>query len=282
MTLNERAPAKVNLSLNVLGRRADGYHDLDSLVAFAAIYDDVALAPGEPLGLALAGAADDLGEPVDNLVIKAAIAFAQGFPGATLGAFRLEKRLPVAAGLGGGSSDAAAALRLLARANGLALDDPRLLEAALRIGADVPVCLDPHPRRMQGIGERLGPALVLPRLAVLLVNPGVPLETRAVFAALGLEPGERRSTTGEDAAQTPLHLIQSGRNDLEAPAIRLAPEVGDVLGALSGTPHCRVARMSGSGATCFGLFPDVASAKDAAAMLRAAHPDWWIMPTTIG
>src|SRR3954452_21959417 len=186
----EHAPPMVNLTLEVLGRRADGYHLLDSLVVFARAGDRLRFAPGKALSLNVRGlTAKQAGPLDDNLVLKAANALAAEIPDLKLGRFTLEKRLPAAAGLGGGSSDAGAALRLLARANGIALGDPRLQKAARRIGADVPVCVDPRPRRMRGIGEVLSAPLTLQKLAAVLVNPGVAVPTRDVFALLGLKPG---------------------------------------------------------------------------------------------
>jgi 4-diphosphocytidyl-2-C-methyl-D-erythritol kinase len=170
----EKAPAKVNLTLRVLGRRADGYHDIESLVAFAGVGDALTFKPGDDLALTVGGPTGAAaGDVADNLVLKASRALAERVAGVRLGRFTLSKRLPVAAGLGGGSADAAAALRLLARANALAPDDPRLMQAARATGADVPVCLDPRPRRMRGIGDILSDPLDLPRLFAVLVNPGV-------------------------------------------------------------------------------------------------------------
>ena len=183
------APAKVNLTLRVLGRRADGYHDLESLVVFAPFGDRLTLRPGPALALAVSGpTAGQAGAPADNLVLRAAHALAERVPGLGLGRFALVKRLPAGAGVGGGSADAAAALRLLARANGLAGDDPRLADAARATGADVPVCLDPRPRLMRGTGDILSEPLTLPRLGLVLVHPGVGVSTAAVFKALQLEP----------------------------------------------------------------------------------------------
>ena len=178
-----RAPAKVNLTLRVLGRRADGYHELESLVVFADCGDRLTFTPGGVLALTLSGAtASAAGADADNLVLKAARALAAHMPDLILGAFHLEKNLPVAAGLGGGSSDAAAALRLIAQANKLAPDSPHLQAAARTTGADVPVCLDPRPRVMRGIGEQLSEPLPLPQLPAVLVNPSVALATKQVFA----------------------------------------------------------------------------------------------------
>ena len=215
--------------------------------------DALTFTPGPVLALAVRGpTARASGNVTDNLVLKAARALAERVEGLKLGRFALSKRLPVAAGLGGGSADAAAALRLLARANGVALDDPRLMQAARATGADVPVCLDPRPRLMRGIGDLLSDPLDLPRLPAILVNPGVAVPTRDVFAALkpqtSPQAGPSQSTTA------PFDEIANGRNDLEAAAISLQPVIADVLAALGKLPGCRLARMSGSGATCFGLF----------------------------
>src|SRR3954453_22354166 len=182
--LTARAPAKINLTLRVAGRRADGLHQIESLVAFCNIADEVSLDPSRPRELEMLGPLRaDCGPPADNLVLKAAAALGARVFGLKIGRFSLIKRIPVAAGLGGGSADAAAALRLLAQANGLAPDDPRLLDAAWATGADVPVCLDPRPRFMRGAGEVLSAPLQLPSLAAVLVNPGVALSTKDVFAA---------------------------------------------------------------------------------------------------
>ena len=182
-SLVEDAPAKVNLTLRVLGRRADGYHEIESLVAFAGVGDALSFAPGGALALNVRGpSAAQAGATADNLVLKAARALADRLPTVGAGTFDLEKRLPVAAGLGGGSADAAAALRLLARTNNLAPDDPLLYAAARATGADVPVCLDPRTRLMRGIGEVLFGPFTLPPLQGVLVNPGVALATKAVFA----------------------------------------------------------------------------------------------------
>jgi 4-diphosphocytidyl-2-C-methyl-D-erythritol kinase len=283
----EHAPAKVNLSLNILGRRADGYHALDSLVAFATAGDRLTLAPGGPLSLAVRGATAGQAGPIeDNLVIKAARALAGKIPNLKLGRFTLDKRLPVAAGLGGGSSDAAAALRLLARVNRLPLDDARLRSVARRTGADVPVCLDPRPRRMRGIGEVLSAPLAIPPLAAVLINPGVAVPTKDVFAILGLKPGAgiRRAGRPRSLPRDRDGLIETlarEHNDLEPAAIELQPVIGVVLAALHKERGCDFARMSGSGATCFGLFPSSRAAAAAARNLAAKHPRWWVKATTL-
>jgi len=278
----ETAPAKVNLTLRVLGRRADGYHEIDSLVVFAGVGDELSFAQGAELALTVTGpTASAAGEISDNLVLKAARALVARVEGLAVGSFALSKRLPVAAGLGGGSSDAAAALRLLARANGIALDDPRLMQAAQVTGADVPVCLDPRPRRMRGIGDILSEPLDIPKLPAVLVNPGVAVPTREVFAALNLKPGAQAA----DAPPPPAALldeISSCRNDLEEPAIELQPVIAEVLAVLRKLPGCRLSRMSGSGATCFGLFEATHAAEAAARMLHVGYPRWWVRATVFG
>ena len=290
--LVESAPAKVNLTLRVLGRRADGYHDLESLVAFADVADRLALTVGDALTLTVLGpGASQAGAEADNLVTKAARALAARVPGLRAGAFRLDKNLPVAAGLGGGSADAAAALRLLARANKLAPNDPRLHDAARATGADVPVCLDPRPRIMRGIGEILSAPLPLPRLHALLVNPGVAVPTKLVFS--GWKPSAnpiRASDTAANFAGLPnmqnkqelLRWLASEASDLETPAIALEPAIAEVLASLHAAAGCRLARMSGSGATCFALFSSAADSASAGKSLRIKFPDWWIVETVLG
>ena len=281
--LVERAPAKINLTLHIPSRRADGWHEIESLVAFAGGGDTLTLAPGAGLSLSLEGpTADAAGEGGDNLVLRAARAFLALSPGASAGAFHLAKRLPVAAGIGGGSADAGAALRLLARANSISLDDPRLLEAAAQTGADVSVCLDSRARTMMGIGEQLGPLVKLPMLFAVLVNPGVALPTKDVFAELKLAPGEAHGFGRHPAIpQSPdlptlLSLLRKSRNDLEDPAGVIAPVIVHVLASISATRSCRLARMSGSGATCYGLFETRRAAINAARGVKAQHPGWWV------
>jgi 4-diphosphocytidyl-2-C-methyl-D-erythritol kinase len=287
----EAAPAKVNLTLRVMGRRPDGYHEIESLVVFASLGDALGFTPGRALALVVRGpTAAAAGAPADNLVLKAARAFAAEIEGSKPGRFVLSKRLPVAAGLGGGSADAAAALRLLARENQVALDDARLMLAARTTGADVPVCLDPQPRLMRGIGDLLSEPLRLARLPAVLLNPGVSVATRDVFIALkapALDPARipeaRLPPLGGEGTRDELVAFLSGQaNDLEAPAIALHPIIADALAALRALPDCRLARMSGSGATCFGLFGTIRSAAAAARRLRAAHPSWWVRPTALG
>ena len=283
-----RAPAKINLTLHVLGRRLDGFHELDGFVAFAGVGDILEFNPNGALTLDLAGpTAEAAGANHDNLVLRAAMALAERVDGLALGRFRLWKRLPVAAGLGGGSSDAAAALRLLATEAGLPDDDPRIMDAAASVGSDVPVCLAPRARRMSGRGETLGPRIALPGLAAVLVNPRVPLSTAKVFAGLALRLGQATGLSASPAppmqadAETAIAALASGRNDLQNTAIAAVPEIADVLAALSKTREIHLARMSGSGPTCFGLYATRIAARKAAAELAKAHPDWWVRATSI-
>lgn len=283
--LADFAPAKVNLTLHVLGRRADGYHELESLTVFADVGDRVALQGAQTLSLMVVGpTAMAAGAERDNLVLKAARALQERIEGLRLGRFSLDKQLPVAAGLGGGSSDAAAALRLIAKANALSLDDPRIRDAARATGADVPVCLDPKARIMRGIGEILSSPIALPPLPAVLINPGVAVPTKDVFAALaapalagGAKPDDIIAQPAELAAV--IAALKCRRNDLEAPALRIQPVIGDVLAALRAAKDCALARMSGSGATCFGLFASTEAAQAAARQIEAAHPAWWVRAT---
>jgi 4-diphosphocytidyl-2-C-methyl-D-erythritol kinase len=285
--LTEFAPAKVNLTLHVLGRRADGYHEIESLVAFADIGDRLTFVPGDALEVQVGGpSAAAAGSDADNLVLKAARALAERVDGLRTGRFILDKQLPVAAGLGGGSSDAAAALRLLARHNNLPLHDARLQAAARATGADVPVCLDPKARMMRGIGEILSAPIAMPELPAVLVNPGVAVPTRDVFAALAAPaltspaPPEDFIAINADAAAL-ISVLAARRNDLEIPAIKLQAIIADALQTLRASPGCLLARMSGSGATCFGLFGSAAAAKDVAQRMQARHPGWWVRAASL-
>jgi len=285
-----RAPAKINLTLHVVGRRTDGYHDIESLVVFAGIGDTLSFTPARTLALSVGGpTAAAAGTTGDNLVLKAARALAARVEGLRLGRFVLTKRLPVAAGLGGGSADAAAALRLLARANRIPAGDPRLYEAARATGADVPVCLDPRPRMMRGIGDILSAPIALPKLPAVLVNPGVAVPTSTVFAELHRHATPRMQPLQEIALHGPrlklpdlIDMLRAGRNDLEAPAIAIAPVIAEALTDLHALKGCRLARMSGSGATCFGLFGSAPAAAAAARLLRSKHPTWWARATVLG
>jgi len=290
--LIDEGRAKVNLSLRVVGRRMDGYHDLESVVAFADCADRLTLEPGADLTLTTTGPlAGACGELADNLVVKAARLLAEAVPGLRLGAFTLEKLLPVAAGIGGGSADAAAALRLLARLNGLSLDDPRLHQVALATGADVPVCLLSRACDMTGVGEQLLP-LKLPSMPCVMVNPRVPVATKDVFQALALRKGELL-VGASDVIEAPawpeegasiaewIDILSTVANDLEAPAMRIEPVIGDVLAALRASDGVKLARMSGSGATCFAIYGEPAHAQAAAAKLRRDRPDWWVHSGTL-
>ncbi|MET4068833.1 4-diphosphocytidyl-2-C-methyl-D-erythritol kinase [Bradyrhizobium sp. S3.2.6] len=290
--LVEEGRAKVNLSLRVVGRRADGYHDLESVVAFADCADRLTLEPGGGLRLATTGPlAAACGETSDNLVFKAAKLLADAVPNLKLGAFALDKVLPVAAGIGGGSADAAAALRLLARLNNLPLDDARLQEVALATGADVPVCLFSRACDMTGVGEQLLP-LALPSMPCVMVNPRVPVATKDVFQELGLRNGELLvgATSVLDATAWPdegasiadwVDVLETVPNDLEAPALRIEPVIGDVLEALRDSAGVKLARMSGSGATCFAIYGAPAEAHAAAEKIRRGHPGWWLHAGTL-
>ncbi len=285
--LATRAPAKINLTLHVLGRRDDGYHDLESLVVFAGTGDDLRLEPGRTLALEVSGPTAPLaGSHSDNLVMKAARLLAERVDGLKVGMFHLTKRLPVAAGIGGGSSDAAAALRLLARLNGLPLSHPSLREAARLTGADVPVCLEPRARMMRGAGEALSPALNLPRLFAVLVNPRVPVETPSVFKTLDLQPGQGLCGAAHPAIEgtSPdalVALLKDTRNDLEPPALKVQPLIGEALALVHETDGCRLARMSGSGATVFGLYDDCQAAAEAAKQIRRVRSEWWVKATSL-
>ena len=275
----ETAHAKINLNLRVVGRRADGYHDLESLVAFADFGDELTLSPGEAATLDITGPfAKDCGASDDNLVLKAARAL--GLPA---GRFTLDKHIPVAAGLGGGSADAAAALRLIARANKLDLDDRRLMEAARTCGADVPVCLQSKPRIMKGLGEKLSPPLALPKLHAVLVNPGVPLTTADVFASFrGDEPSNMPVDNVPLDRSALLAWLGARGNCLTRAAVSRVPAITDVFDAIGVLPGCRLVRMTGSGATCFGLFDDGAATENAAKELAKSHENWWIRPVALG
>jgi 4-diphosphocytidyl-2-C-methyl-D-erythritol kinase len=290
--LTEEGRAKVNLTLRVIGRRVDGYHDLESVVAFADCADRLTLEPGCELALQMTGPlAQACGATSDNLVLKAARLLGECVPDLKVGHFTLEKVLPVAAGIGGGSADAAAALRLLARLNGLSLDDGRLLEVALETGADVPVCLASRACDMAGVGETLLP-LSLPIIPCVLVNPRIPVATREVFTALGLRNGEllvgaadimQSEAWPEPGASVEdwVEALSMSSNDLEAPATRIQPVIGEVIAALNATNGAWLARMSGSGATCFAVYENTAEAGRAAQKIRLDRPAWWVHAGTL-
>lgn len=278
---SEPARAKINLALHITGRRADGYHLLDTLVAFPDIADRLTMSPAPHLSLSVTGPfAAALGDtaPADNLVLRAARLVAERAGPAAGAALTLEKHLPVASGIGGGSADAAAALRLLAPVWGLDPAGPALASAVAGLGADVPMCVLSRPARARGIGEILEPlASPLPDAGVLLVNPGVAVATPAVFRALQTRENPplpdlpARFATLADLAG----WMAAARNDLEPPAREVAPVIGVVLDRLRALSGARVARLSGSGATCFALFDSVAGAQAGARMIAAAEPGWW-------
>ncbi len=278
------APAKINLYLHVVGRRDTGYHDLDSLVMFATEGDTLtvsALPSGDAPVLRIDGpfaGALAAEPPAGNLVVKAALALAAQLGRSPALAITLTKRLPIASGIGGGSADAAACLRALCRLWGRSATDPALFALAAGLGADVPVCLDGRAAYFGGIGDILAPAPILPDCPALLVNPGVPVPTPAVFRnrAPAYTPPARLEGSPADVAAL-AEALSRRRNDLTDAAISVAPEIATVLGELEKTDDCLLARLSGSGATCFALFPDDAAAA-AARALAAIHPGWWVRP----
>lgn len=280
-----RAPAKLNLFLHVGDKRPDGYHALQSLVAFSDAGDVLEFAPASDLSLTVSGSfAAQVPRGATNLVLKAARALSERFSAAPLGAeIALEKHLPVAAGLGGGSADAAAVLRALNLLWSLGRSEDELVELARTLGSDVPACVLSRSCWMEGRGEQVSDTLPLPPLDMVLVNPGVALPTEGVFAALN-------ARTGTSAMEPPGRIetvwdlvtyLEDAGNDLEAPATRLQPVIDDVLEALHHEPACVFAQMSGSGATCFGLFQDRDYALGAAERLALDHPGWWVRATCI-
>lgn len=272
--ITERAPAKINLFLHVGDKRPDGFHPVQSLAVFTGMGDELAMAAADSLSLAIDGPfARGLDGEGDNLVLRAARALGDG--GAKL---TLTKNLPVASGIGGGSADAAAALRGLAKLWGR---DADLAAIGAGLGSDIPVCVASVPAFMEGRGEILRPVEAMPRIAMLLVNPGVAVPTRDVFAALqgrsGVEMALPRGRFGDTADL--LRFLETTRNDLEAPARQLQPVISEVLSAIAALPGALFTRMSGSGATCFGLFADDDCCQRGAEILRKAAPGWWVTPT---
>ncbi len=277
------ARAKINLYLHVTGRRADGYHLLDSLIAFADIGDEIACSPSPDLSLAIQGPfADALSAGEDNLVMRAARRLRAACGGASGAAIALDKVLPVASGIGGGSADAAAALRALMELWDVKLDEPELARIGLGLGADVPVCLFGRPAFVSGIGEAVELAPALPPAWLVLVNPGSPLATADVFRAR-TEPFSapaRWPDAPADASEL-ARLLSARDNDLAAPARALMPVIGEVETALSRQAGCLLARLSGSGATCFGLFAGDGPALAAAKTIKSARPGWWVAPCAL-
>lgn len=272
------APAKVNLYLHVTGRRADGYHLLDSLVVFAGAGDTLEITAADGLALHVDGPTAPLLPAGDNIVLNAARALAAHagiIPRANL---RLTKRLPVAAGIGGGSADAAATLHGLNQLWGLDLSDETLAKIGLGLGADVPVCVVGRPAALSGVGENLAPVPSLPPAWLVLVNPREPLATPAVFKARQGAFSDCRPLTRSPADARDLAAMLGRRgNDLTRAAITLVPVVGEVLALLAAQSQCLLARMSGSGATCFGLFGNRVEAEAAAEKIAAARPGWWVV-----
>ncbi len=271
--------AKINLTLHITGRRDDGYHELDSLIVFAGIGDGLEIAPGPQIALDIAGpfAPALRAAGTDNLVVTAARALAERYGVAAGARLRLDKQLPVAAGLGGGSADAAAALHGLVDFWGLDVPAAELLTLGAGLGADVPICLVGRPSFVSGIGGRIVPLRALPPAWLVLANPGVPLSTAAVFAARQGDfsaPARWREPISELRALAA--RLNACRNDLEAPALALVPEIRAVLATLRDTAGCMLARMSGSGATCFGLYAMEAAATAAARRIAATRPGWWV------
>ena len=284
MPVRELAYAKINLTLTVLGRRTDGYHELESLVTFADVHDVVTLEPGTASGVMVAGPfAGYIGG--ENLLIRALTLLQDADPALRLGSVRLDKHLPVAAGIGGGSADAAALLRAVKHANPDRTESVGWLDIAARLGADVPVCLGARPALMWGIGEKTVRLRHLPQTHAVLVNPGLPLSTADVFRALdaGPAPPAQRAPTAPDLAQlTDLiaHMRARG-NDLERPATRLLPVIDEIKAALEAESGCHLAAMAGSGPTCFGIFTDRPQAHRAAGRIAGTHGDWWVKPTLL-
>jgi 4-diphosphocytidyl-2-C-methyl-D-erythritol kinase len=282
--LDAFAPAKINLFLHVGDRRADGFHELESLVVFVDIGDALIFADSPHLSLALEGPfAADLGLDADNLVLRAARALADAAGREAAAEIELTKNLPVASGIGGGSADAAAALRGLRALWALDASDDALRDVAATLGSDVPVCVASKSAWMEGRGERVTPAPGVPGAPMVLVNPGVALATGPVFAGLTMRRGvgavDRTPPLRDVTALATFLKLTS--NDLQAPALAIAPVIGEVLGELSRMPGALLWRMSGSGATCFALFEDDGAAQMAAIALAHSHPKWWVQATRI-
>lgn len=278
------APAKINLFLHIGSKRADGYHELESLVAFSDVGDDLDFEGADKTSLSVDGPfAEALTGEADNIILRAAAGAAMLAGHDIPKRIALTKNLPVASGIGGGSADAAATLRAFLLewpSENVKLAD--FVELAKNLGADVPVCFFGHSAWMYGIGDGIE-RTDLPELHAVLVNPGVAVSTRDVFAAL-------RDKSGTDIIDWPqefadadavIDFLKIVRNDLEAPALAIAPQIGDVLSALRAAPGIKLARMSGSGATCFGLFADQATAQSAAQQIAQTHPGWWVKATVL-
>lgn len=285
--VTEVASAKINLGLHITGRRPDGYHLLDSMVAFAGVCDRLTLSTADDFSLKITGPmAGGLSADQSNLVLQAAQALRDAFPDKIGGATMvLEKNLPVASGIGGGSADAAAALRgMISLYNGQNIPVDGIFRIALLLGADVPVCVRSAPARMRGIGEILEAVKGLPACPMVLVNPGVQVPTKEVFRRLGGNFSAPFALHNMPQFETPGELcawLARMENDLQRPAISMAPEIQTVLDELAGAKGLLLARMSGSGATCFGLFGSAAEARSAADTISKAHPGWWVAATEL-
>jgi len=283
-TVRVVAPAKINLFLHVGAKRADGYHELESLVFFAKLGDELVFEPADEISLAVEGRfAEALSHDPDNLVLKAARALADDAKIRKGARITLTKNLPVASGIGGGSADAAATLRGLARLWDLQVMPERLHQIGQSLGSDVPVCIGSTPAWMEGRGEKLTRLDGFPQAAILLVNPGVAVPTGKVFAALkarrgiGLPLPPAMTTANELVA-----YLKNTANDLEAPAREIAPVVGELLDTLAAQPGALLSRMSGSGATCFALFENNQAAIAASRALNVRNPGWWFATSRIG
>ncbi len=284
MRVGERARAKVNLTLSVHGRRSDGYHELESLVTFAGVSDVVTIEAEADDRLTVNGTfAQDIGG--ENLLTQTMALLRDAEPRLRIGSVHLQKEVPVAAGLGGGSADAAALLRAVRRANRELASDVPWLEIAAQLGADVPVCFADHPAGIRGKGEHMTLMPVLPAMHAVLVNPRVPLATRRVFAALNSGP----ASPAAEAPITPvftdlpalLGYMRARGNDLEPVAIGLLPVIADIKALLAAQANCLFTAMSGSGPTCFAIYPTQEDTRRAAAGIATAKPDWWVEPTVL-
>ena len=281
MLVTERAHAKINLALHIIGRRPDGYHELDSIVAFADVADVLTIAPAADVSISLSGPfANDLPPDGENIVLTAWRLLAdyaqkKNIPFSPV-KFQLEKNLPVAAGIGGGSTDAAAALRGLIQYFSLSISSRDLNNLALQLGADVPVCLLQKTSRMRGIGEIIESINIDLPSGIVLVNPRIPAPTSKVFGYLNLQCGQSFGTPISD-----LSNAHGWRNDLTAPATKIVPVIASVLASLDSQKDITCSRMSGSGATCFGLAENSGQAKRAATNIKTRHPDWWVVATSL-
>ena len=286
--VSERAPAKVNLSLRVHGRRSDGFHEISSLVAFASLADTLTVSRAEANALSVTGPFSSPLEGSENLVTLAVSKFRKHCPSAQPLSVTLDKQIPVAAGLGGGSADAAAMLRVLNDMTPNSLSAQQLDDCAASLGSDVMVCLRSSTAWMLGRGEIIRLISDFPPLPAILVNPGVQLTAGEVYGALAAPPLQSEDIVQD--AQLPdfasvadvMAFIAENENDLQPPAIRLAPVINEVIQVIESVEGCALARMSGSGSTCFGIFGSRADAAEARTRIANAHPDWWVADTTLG